>query len=169
MLAGEPTSALKLKDGLWVGDDLDCKFNVTRPARRWPKCAIWLELKDNKVIDAPEPEPGSLPMPLVIADGTPTILEFPMGDDDKKKGYAFAVLEPARSDTTGHAVEVRLWFVACGIDEGSNGAEPKIRHFPGMDDDCHPASVAAIRTAAAAGPQGSNKKLRWRWVRARAN
>jgi len=167
ILSNEPRSALKLKDGLWVADDPECKFDSRRPAHRWPKCVAWLAIRDNTVVDSREPEPGALPMELVITDWQPPVLEFPFSDDDKKaKAYAYLAIEPDGSDSVG-ATDLRLWYVACGVEEPSNSIEPKIRHFPGMDEDCHPQSVEALRAAAQAGPQGQEKrKSRWRWIRA---
>jgi len=96
-----------------------------------------------------------------------------MGGEDKgDKGYAYMVIEPTSPDSTGHVVDLLAWFVACGTEvEGSarEGTASGIKHFPGMDENCHPASVDAIRAAALAGPQGQGEKTRWRWIRASAN
>lgn len=174
MLAGEPRSPLELKDGVWLAEDKDCKVNTERPARRWPKCADWFLIRQGKIVGAPGAKPGELPVDIIIADGQPPLLEFPLKEEDETtaKGYAYIALEAVRFDPVGAATELRLWPVACGVEEHSEGVQDNIRHFPGMDKDCHPASVAVLRTAAAAGPQGqgdNRKKGGLRWVRARAN
>jgi len=174
MLSGEPRSALKLKDGLWTADDPDCKFNIRRPARQWPKCANWVVLADGKIVEAEGAKPGELPVEVVIADGKPQILEFPLKELEEKeaKAYAYLALEPAKLDSTGAAIDLRVWIVACGSwTEGStrDGTASSFEHFPGMDQDCHAASVESLRAAAAAGPQGTDRKGRLRWIRASAN
>jgi hypothetical protein len=173
MLSGEPRSALKLKDGLWAVDDPDCKFHAARPVRRWPKCARWLVIKAGKIVGGKDLKPLGLPVELVIADGKPLILQFPFtgeSDDKKKvKAYTYLALEPRGSDPAGSIVDMQSWSVACGVEDPGDALRSKVQHFPGMNEDCNPESVEAIRTAAAAGPQGSDKKERWRWVRARAN
>ena|SRR6185369_13237009 len=72
MLAGEPRSPLKLRDGLWSLEDADCRFKAERPRRHWPKCATWVVIDDGKVVGGKDLPPGDLPVELVIADGTPT-------------------------------------------------------------------------------------------------
>ena len=172
MFSNEPRSTLKLKDGLWVADDPDCKFDRGRPIHRWPKCAAWLLIRDNGAVQGPDSKPGER-LELTIADGDPPILEAATGDEQKgERGYAYLVLEPASSDSTGYVVDLRAWFIACGTwDEGSarEGTASQIKHFPGMDEDCHPASVDVLRAAARAGPQGQDKKARWFWIRANVN
>jgi hypothetical protein len=171
MLAGEPRSAVKLKDGLWVAEDPKCRVDRRRPVRRWPRCAYWLVFTDGNVVGARDAKPNDLPIQLVIAEGKPPIVELPLKEQgqEEAKLYAYVAIEPTRFDSKGAAVDLRLWGVACGIEEKTGSIQGKIRHFPGMDDDCHPASVEVLRTAAAAGPQGSDKKARWRWIRATAN
>ena len=171
MLSSEPRSPLKLKDGLWAAEDPECKFNDRRPAHRWPKCAAWLLARDNTLIDGPEKSPREAPIKLVIADGQPPILEFPISDEKKTtKEYAYLVIESSDPDPAGTITDLRLWSVACGVQDDPQSIQSNIQHFPGMDEDCHPASVDALRAAARAGPQGTDKKkMRWRWVRDSAN
>ena len=173
MLAGEPRSPLKLRVGLWSLEDADCRFKAERPRRHWPKCATWVVIDDGKVVGGKDLPPGDLPVELVIADGPPPILEYPFtGESDNKqkyKGYAYLVLEPADADAGGSVSDLRAWFVACGVVKQSNSLGPNIQHFPGLNEDCYLQSLAALRAAAAAGPQGTDEKARWRWIRAGAN
>ena len=173
MLSGEPRSTLKLKDGLWAADNPECKFNTDGPAPQWPKCAYWLAFANGKIVGAQDAKPNELPLEIVIAEGKPQIVEFPLKDEAEKeaKSYAYIALEPASLDSTGAAIDLRMWFVACGTWDNPphEGTTSEIKHFPGMDQDCHPVSVEAIRSAAAAGPQGQDKKGRLRWIRTSAN
>jgi hypothetical protein len=171
MLSAEPRSALRLRDGLWALDDPECRFDVQRPAQQWPKCAVWFALRNNNVVDGPDRRPGEPDVELIIAAGEPPILELPDEDPkNKKESYSYLALEPAKVDSTGYLIALRTWVVACGVEGESSGLNhpSNIRHFEGMDEDCHPTSVKAIRAAAGAGPQAA-KKLQWRWVRAAAN
>ena len=173
MLSGEPRAPLTLKDGLWTVDDADCRFKAERPRRRWPKCAAWVVIDRGKVVGGKDLTPADMPVELVVAAGPPLILEYPFtgeADDKRKfKSYAYLVLEPTAPDPAGEVSDVRAWFVPCGAVEPSNSLGPNIRHFPGLDEDCRPQSLDALRAAAGAGPQGSDKKARWHWIRAGAN
>jgi hypothetical protein len=174
MLSAEPRSTLKLKDGLWAGDDPECKVDSSRPVIEWPNCAKWLAIEGERIVGAADAKPDEMPIDILIADGNPPILEFPLNEKGEKqaKAYAYIVIEPSSLESNGHAVDVLGWFVACGVqnrNERDAGTASEIKHFPGMDENCHPRSVDALRAAAAAGPQGSDKKFRWRWIRANAN
>ena len=171
MLSAAPRSGLKFKDGLWALEDSDCKFDVQRPTPQWSKCALWFALRNNTIVDGPDRKPGERDVQLIIAAGEPPILEAPEEDpDNKKTSYSYLALEPMNSDSSGYVIGLRTWFVACGFErKGSIDDRPAyVKHFEGMDKDCHPTSVEAIRAAARVGPQGA-KKLRWRWIRAAAN
>jgi len=169
MLIDEPRSAIKFKDGLWVAEDPDCKFSVKRPVRSWPKCANWLVLGNGKVVGGPDPKPGEVPAELVIAEGQPPILEFPLKDDGEKtaKGYAYLAIERTGSDAGG-VTAINLWAVACGT-ERVPGSTREIDPYPGIDNDCHPQSVNALRAAAVASRPATSKVGRMKWIRAGAN
>src|SRR5262245_44794317 len=168
IFCNEPSSTIRLKDGLWAVDDADCHVNTKRPVQRWPKCAGWLVVSDNRLVGGKDSVPN--PVELVIAGGKPPILEFPWDDPEKKtRAYFYLALEPGPTDSSGDTTDFQGWTVACGIQQPSDTLEPKIQHFPGMNDDCNPESVEALRGAAAAGPQGTDKKAQWRWIRAGAN
>jgi hypothetical protein len=169
MLSGEPKSAIKFKDGVWAAEDPDCKFNVKRPARRWPKCANWLVIDNGKVVGGPDAKPGEVPVEFVIAEGEPPILEFPLTDEGEKtpKGYAYLAIEPTASDAGG-ATAINLWGVACGT-ERVPGSTREIDPYPGIDKDCHPQSVSALRAAAVASRPSAAKVGRMKWIRAGAN
>jgi hypothetical protein len=169
ILSSEPKSALRLKTGVWLfANDPDCEFNPDRPMHQWPKCANWLAVKDNMLVDGPDAGPKATPITLMIAEGNPPLLEVSSNEEDKSTLYAYFVIEPVASDPAGEAIEVSLSPVACGIEEDSDNLEPKIQRFPGMDADCHPENVGALRSAALAGSQRQKKSL-WRWIRASKN
>jgi hypothetical protein len=172
MLGAEPRSSLKLKDGLWLMDDPECTVDVRLPLAQWPGCADWLLIRDGKIAGAPNAKAGELPVEVVVADERPVIVEVPFRELGEKVArlYVYVALEPATFDPLGAVTEAQLWPVACGIeaDSSSNQREPVF--FPGMNDKCQPASVAVLRAAASAGPQGrEKKKARVRWIRASAD
>ncbi len=169
MLAGQPRSALELQDGLWTIDDSDCKFDHRRPVHRWPKCAGWLIVKAGKIVGGKDMKRGEAAVELVITDGAPPIVEFPMKDEGKKEpeSYAYIVLEPTENNQ-GRVTTMNLWFVACGT-EKVPGSTREIDPYPGIDKDCHPLSIDALRMAATLSRPSAEKLSRIRWIRARAN
>jgi len=169
MLAAEQRSTIKFKGGLWAAEDSDCQFNVKRPARRWPKCATWLVIENGKVVGGPEAKPGEVPVELVIAEGEPPILEFPLKDEGERtaKGYAYLAIEPTGRDPGG-VTTINLWAVACGT-EKVPGSTREIDPYPGIDKDCQPQSVGALRAAAIASRPNHQKVGRMKWIRAGAN
>lgn len=42
------TKGPKLRDGVWLSEDPDCKVETAKPAEQWPACANWFHLRANQ-------------------------------------------------------------------------------------------------------------------------
>ena len=164
--AGEQL-ATPLKSGLWVADDPDCVFDSTKPRQTWPKCAVWLVLRDNRVAEISGDEKTERPVAILIADGSPPIAQIEVREKESDIVYVFYAIEPAAHDSRRRITALSVWGVRCGTEKtpGSSQVDP----YPGFDKECHPASKDAVRAAAAASRAAATDIGRMKWVRASAD
>jgi hypothetical protein len=151
-----------LKDGLWAGDDPECAVDMALPKEKWPKCAAWLVIRGNEVVDfwGDEEKDEDRPVGFFMANGQPPIVQIKMVEKDKHS-FLFAAIEPTTRDAAGAVTALNLWFVPCGT-EKVPGSSSQIDPYPGFDKDCRPLTASALRTAAVAGrPKADPGRMKW--------
>eukprot|EP01030_Chromulinospumella_sphaerica_P017172 gene17172-16994_t len=158
---GKPT----LREGLWVNEEKDCKFDIKAPAAKWPECAHWIVVKDSAMTGVSE-KGEAFNVPFVLAAGDPRVLQIRIEDDKKGEDgkaaalYLYMGLKPLKTDTEGRITSYRGWIVQCGPPPPKDAKKPDgnprygtLKPSPGMimDSDlsgCAPESKAALIKAA---------------------
>lgn len=169
MFVGAQTSSVRLKDGVWLEVDRKCKIDPSRPAHEWPDCSFWFLLRGNRLVDGAGKKRSEPQIELLVAATVPPIAQLPLEDGDARKSYTYAVIEPTSRNSSDALKEIRVWPVACGIEQrraGRAAGQPVMvitRRFPGIDKNCHPTSVNALVAAARA--THPKVRLLFRWVR----
>jgi len=154
------------KAGLWVGQDPVCSFDSALPKERWPKCASWFLVDANSIAAGKDAEPKDMPIPLLLAEGQPPIVQVLGKADENKPAYFFLALRAEDVAQPNEIAAVTLRWVACGTQsqgDAKKGTAGELVHFPGLDKDCHPLTVDALRAAALATP--TKDEMHWAWVR----
>jgi len=184
--AEDAVGAPKLRDGLWVLVRADCRFDRAKPSESWPDCALPWVVRGDEWLAAEWDEQdegrkarrtfsGWTSTPVVIANGEPLILQYPIANGPSansdeagatgSKSYWYFAMRPAEFDVDGKAVGFALWDVACGplpahpkgkrSHVGDDWAEETAtvtdRPFPGLvitDKNCTAESTEALRGAA---------------------
>ena len=159
MLNGAPPATQVPRPGLWVSTDPDCQVAIAGPARDWPKCAHWLVLDPHGAIllgDNDHRE-GDKELSLSIRFGArgPALAEIRIDDpaDPKTNGYAYVAFAPDGADQASELTKLRFWWVKCGPSQGGK--------YPGIDEKCRPASLAAILGAARNSSNDDVQTMRW--------
>ena len=161
-----------LRPGVWAAPDADCKFDPTKPADEWPKCASGSVLGAtttrpiSRKADAEEnntnlnPEPT----PYLLVAGEPRILQvavtFPNDKGKKATFYLYMGINPLARDSEGRIIKAEGWFVQCGppppkdakphADAAVGDAFVTRKPLPGMKvskGGCEPRDAAAVRGA----------------------
>jgi len=154
------------KDGLWIGEDPECRFDPAGTESGWPDCAIWVVVREAGamlLVSDRKGEPQRVGA-LFVA-GNPGIIQARWVDDAKEPArpyYAFYAFEARDIDSMGRFTLASIWPVECGIQDKPNG---DIRPFPGISAECRPSSADSIRSAAKASRRADLVK-EWRRLRA---
>ena len=154
-------SKLLPRDGIWLADVEDCKFDSASKESEWPKCAVWVIARDSgRELVVSDGKGQSQPVVSTFASGTPSIVQGQWTDDAKTPvttTYGFYGLEARDLDADGRFSAASVWPVECGIQSGA-GIQP----FPGISADCRPLSKDSIRAAALASRNAAQvSTLRW--------
>lgn len=160
-------TALTPRDGIWLSDDPECRFDPDQRRSKWPRCAVWAVVSGPKgellVFDG---KGQSNRAELLIAKGEPLIVQIHWHDDAKDDGktfYVFFGLEPRGTAADGTFVTASSWEAKCGLKKPSGS---DIKPYPGISAECVPSSADAIRSAALASRATAEMAMRWRWLRA---
>ena len=159
MLNGAPPATQVPRPGLWVSTDPDCKVAIASPVRDWPNCARFVILDATGAIllgDIDRRE-GDKELSLSIRFGArdPALAEIRIDDpaDPAANGYAYVAFAPDGADQASELTKLRFWWVKCGPSQGVN--------YPGIDEKCRPASLAAILDAARESSNDGVETMRW--------
>ena len=74
-------------------------------------------------------------------------------DDPASNGYVYLAYASDGADQERELTKLRFWWVKCGPSQGDN--------YPGIDKDCHPASLDAIIAAARSSSATDVQTMRW--------
>lgn len=120
--ASDAPDAPRLRNGLWVIDDVDgsdCRFDPGMPVNRWPDCADWMLVRDGELLgyDPPENEYGAdvgewTRRLFILAAGEPMVLQFEEPSNERPT-FLFLGLEATAGDST-RIIAIRTWPVVCG-------------------------------------------------------
>ena len=154
------------RDGVWLSDDAECRFDSTLPEFQWPKCAIWAIVNGSTgamlVRSGKDEEQQAR---FVIAKGDPLIVQILWRDDAKEDGktfYVFFAIEPGSAGSDKTFTTAATWEVKCGTKDASMS---DIKPYPGIGGECRPSSQDAIRSAALASRATAEMGMTWRWLR----
>lgn len=168
LFSPEDEATFRPRDGVWVVDDPDCKFDSSLPESDWPKCAMWIVARPNGEVLLQNGEDEGQPGRFVIAKGQPPIVQILWRDEAKEDGktfYVFFGLEAGRAQTDGAFVTAFSWDVMCGVKDPSSS---EIEPYPGITPECRPSSKDSIRSAALASRANAEMAMHWRWLRPEA-
>lgn len=186
--AADAAGAPALREGLWVSEEANCRFDSRKPVQKWPRCASWYLVRGGEFQtfgkgDKGEP-PGWTSMPYVLAAGEPRIMQLDLtgsnaGDSEPQPLFVYLGLAPTAWDEAGRITAEQSWLVQCGPPPLDAKGKPDPlavtdRPFPGLivntgsdpkhGATCTPRDVQALRNAAVASrtlePPTAN-----RWVR----
>ena len=164
------TADLRPRDGVWLGDDPDCRFDSNISQSKWPRFALWVVAHASegvlKVRDGKDEDEGGQ-LRFVIAKGQPPVIQTEWHDEAKEDGktfYVFVGLEPGPIQADGTFIAATIWPVACGIKYPDSS---EIKPYRGITPECRPSSRDAVRSAALAS-RADGEVTRWRWLRPEA-
>ncbi len=157
------------REGIWLSDDPDCRFDPGLSETQWPGCAIWLIVHSNgRELLLQDGKGEAQQARYVIAKGQPTIVQILWRDeakDDGKTFYVFFGLEPGGAQPDGTFVTASSWEVKCGVKDASSS---EIAAYPGITPECRPELAKSIRSAAVASRPTAEMAMDWRWLRPEA-
>ena len=159
MLNGAPPATQVPRPGLWVSTDSDCQVAIAGPARDWPNCARFVILDSTGAIllDEKDRREGDKDLSLSIRFGArdPALAEIRIDDpaDPAANGYAYIAFAPDGDGQGRELTKLRFWWVKCGPSQGEK--------YPGIDEKCRPASLAAILGAARGSSNDDVETMRW--------
>ena len=168
-----------LREGLWVNQKDDCKFDIKRPATQWPECAQWIVIKGTSMTGVDE-KGEAFDVPFVLAAGDPRVMQIRIADEKKAAVYLYLGLRPLKFDKQGRIVSYTGWLTQCGPPPPKDAKRPDGNPRYGslqpslgmiMDDDlsgCAPEDKAALIRAAGlseAYEEATDKDDVSRWVR----
>jgi len=154
------------QEGIWIGDDPECRFDAEGPQSAWPDCAIWVVVRDEGrklLVSDRKGEPQRVD--ALFVGGDPSIIQARWLDNAKKDAtpiHVFYAYAPHDLDSDGRFRRAKVWAVECGVQERPTA---DIRPFPGITPECRPSSADSVRSAARASSRGDEIK-EWRWLRA---
>jgi hypothetical protein len=163
----EDSAGLAPRDGIWVSDDSDCRFDSSLPESQWPGCAIWVIVHSSgRELLLQDGKGEAQQARYVIAKGQPTIVQILWRDEAKEDGksfYVFFGIEPGPRQNDGTFITASSWEVKCGVKDPSSS---EIKPYPGIGQECRPESRNGIRSAAVASRPTAEMAVDWRWLRA---
>lgn len=165
MFAESDRAELAPKDGIWLAEDNECRFESGKPETTWPECAVWVVSRQSgRDLQLNDGKGQAQRIGALIASVTPLIVQLQWLDDAKQPAtmhYGFFGLEPSPGAPEQHFSAASTWVVECGIQEKG---ESQIQPFPGISVECRPSSKDAIRAAAVASRR-ADQMTHWRWLR----
>jgi len=165
LFAQEDAANLAPRDGIWMGDDPDCRFDPKLPESKWPSCAMWIVARPQGELLLQNGKGEGQPGRFVIAKGQPPVVQIFWRDEAKEDGktfYVFFGLEPGSVQPDGKFVFAFSWDVMCGVKDSSSS---EIQPYPGITPECRPTSQDAVRSAALASRANAEMAMHWRWLR----
>jgi hypothetical protein len=132
----------KVRPGLWLLDDPDCKVDERTPARTWPKCAQTTTVEDEDLRKL-----NGLERENRLAGGDPMI--FQMGEAGGP--FSYTAIAPTRFDDRGRMIAFEMWGVMCGPPPADNRRGLTTRPLPGLTlrgEHCFAARPETVRAAA---------------------
>ena len=159
MLNGAPPATQVPRPGLWVSTDPDCTVATAGTARDWPNCARFVILDSTGAIllDEKDRREGDKDLSLSIRFGArdPALAEIRIDDpaDPAANGYAYIAFAPDGDGQGRELTKLRFWWVKCGPSQGEK--------YPGIDEKCRPASLAAILGATRNSSNDDVETMRW--------
>ena len=154
------------RDGIWLSDDPECRFDSSVEETRWPKCAIWAVVNGSTgemLVRSGKGEEQQAR--FMIAKDHPPVVQILWRDDardDGKTFYVFFGLAPGTTGSDNRFATAATWEVRCGI---KDPAGSDIQPYPGLTPECRPSSQDAIRSAAVASRSTAEMAMTWRWLR----
>ena len=155
---GTPAAVVP-RPGLWLSGEPDCTVSIARPARDWPACAHWLILDQRGTITLTDKDetdrPAVMTLPIRFGQRDPSLAELRLDGlkDTSIQGYAYVAYAADGAGQGRELTKVRFWWVKCGPSQNVK--------YAGIDDQCRPASLAAIVNAARKGSDASVQTMRW--------
>jgi hypothetical protein len=166
LFADADKANLTPRDGLWLSEDAECRFDSNVPESQWPKCAIWAVVKGSSGQMLVRNGKGEDQQArFVIAKGEPPIVQVLWRDDAKEDGKTFYVFFGLKSETEGpdkSFTTAATWEVKCGTKDPTLS---DIKPYPGLSSECRPSSPDAVRSAAVASRSTAEMAMTWRWLR----
>lgn len=178
--AGDP----EFRPGLWsvTGYNEDCKFDIRKPSRDWPDCAIGIEFHRGQMFFVTGHD-RALAQTLRLVDGDPILVQGkwhtdvlkdprapePRDTDNPFYGWVYYAVTPLRMDGEGHMLEAKLVQAQCGFvpPPPAGRPAPKVtdRPYPGLvvvRDNCQAKDLDTVRRALqlSAG-LGEPRTLKW--------
>ncbi|MEO7654155.1 MAG: hypothetical protein ABIS23_00540 [Sphingomicrobium sp.] len=140
--------AIAPKNGVWVNDDEECRFDSSRSESDWPQCATWVIVRGlGEKIILSDGKGQTEQFVALLSGDDPTILQAHWVDTakDSRAYYGFYGVEPHDAGSDGRFSAASMWGVDCG---NQNQGSSEIQPFPGITPECRPTSRDAIRSAA---------------------
>lgn len=166
MFAEADRAATAPRDGIWLRDDAECRFDFSRPESDWPECALWVVVRNSgRELEVSDGKKQRQYLRSLLSGGAPAIIEAQWTDDAKYPAetiYGFYAYEAQPAGPDGRFVRASTWPVECGI-QAKGGSE--IQPFPGITPECRPTSKEVIRAAAVSSRRAEQIDT-WRWLRA---
>lgn len=174
----------EFRPGLWSvsGHNEDCRFDIRRPLRDWPDCAIGIEFRRGQMFFVTGHD-RALAQTLRLVDGDPILVQGkwrtdilkdprapePRDTENPFYGWVYYAVTPVRMDAGGKMLEARLVEAACGplpaAEPGKPAPKVTDRPFPGLQivrDACQAKDLDTVRRALqlSAG-LGEPRTLKW--------
>ena len=171
MFADPDRASIAPRDGIWLAEQEDCRFDATKSDAEWPDCAMWVVVRNaHSEFLLSDGKGQSQRAEFLMVDGTPLLVQVKFHDEEKKPGSTFfafygLLAPPAPAGTNKGFTVASIWQVKCGI-QGQSASD--IKPFPGISAECRPTSKDAIRAAALASRSIAEQPTSWRWLRPEA-
>ena len=174
----------EFRPGLYsvTGYNEDCKFDIRKPSRDWPDCAIGIEFRRGEMLFVTGHD-RALAQTLRFVDGDPILVQGkwhtdilkdprapePKDTDNPFYGWVYYAVTPMRMDPDGHMMEAKVVQAQCGLAPlGSPGRPaPKVtdRPYPGLTvvrDNCQAKDLDTVKRALAlSAGLGEPRTLKW--------